>query len=568
MASILSDRLPSDNGIEGKPWTARRKSIYLEDMAFARSRCRLRWIAVLAAGAVLWPVPGRGAGEPSYQGYRIEQIHVIRRRIFDTSVPSENKLVYRTINHLHVLTRERAIRDQLLFKKGDLFIPDIARETERALRSVLRLRDVHVRPVPVGGGKVDVLIECQDTWSTEPFIGASGSGSEKKYVVGIRERNLGGFGKDVGFIYKKEPDLITRSFSYDDPALLGTRLRLSGDYADTAEGSSRALIIEKPFYSSLTPFSFKTHGSYEKSDSILYENGTETNRYDQEDRELGAGFVVSLGSTVRRVRRLGLDYRFMHHRITATKSPSGTIQDDVYHPVGPTLYWQKVSFITEDHIRLFLREEDFNVGPTLDATVGFSQSHWVKGAANATFVKGQYSQGRLWAPGQFGLATLKEESRYENGWKNARTRLDLEYYKREGTWCTWAGHMAWDQVVNPDEATQLVLGGGSGLRGYPMNEFSGNRLFVANIENRLFFVNEVFHFFGVGGAGFVDTGYAWPEGTAPGLGDIRADYGFGVRIHFTRASLGQVLRMDVAWPTRSTDGHRSPVYTFGTGQVF
>ena len=101
-----------------------------------------------------------------------------------------------------------------------------------------------------------------------------------------------------------------------------------------------------------------------------------------------------------------------------------------------------------------------------------------------------------------------------------------------------------------------------------MNEFSGNRLFVANIENRLFFVNEVFHFFGVGGAGFVDAGYAWPEGTSTAIGDLRADYGFGVRIHFTRASLGQVLRMDVAWPTRSTDGHRSPVYTFGTGQVF
>lgn len=537
-------------------------------MAFAPHRLRDRWFSPFLAGILLLPVQGRTAREPTYQGYRIDNIYVIRREIFDTAVPSENKLAYRTINHLHISTKESAIRDQLLFKKGDPYLPEIARETERALRRLLRLRDVHVRPVPVGNGKVDVLVESQDTWSTEPFIGVSGSGNATKYVVGIRERNLGGYGKDAGFIYKKEPDLVTRSFSYDDPALLGTRLRLSGDYADTAEGSSRALVIEKPFYSSLTSFGFKTHGSYEKSDVVTFENGVETNRYDQEDRELGAGFGVSLGSTALRIRRLGLDYRFFHHRLWGTQGPAGPIQDEVYQPVGPTFSWQRVAFITENHIRLLSREEDFNMGPTFDANVGISQSRWFQGATNATFVKGQFSQGHLWTPGRFGLATLKEDARYEKGWKEARTRLDLEYYNHKKMWSTWASHMAWEQIVNPDPGSQLVMGGSSGLRGYPMNAFSGNRLFLANVENRFFFVDEVFHFFGVGGAGFVDAGYVWPEGIAPVVGDLRADYGFGLRIHFNRASLGQVLRLDVAWPTRSFEGNRSPVFTFGTGQVF
>ncbi|MBK8575573.1 MAG: hypothetical protein IPN90_07830, partial [Elusimicrobia bacterium] len=142
--------------------------------------------------------PGAGAPRtPSYNGYRIENIHILKRQIFDTSVPSENKWAYRTINHLHFLTKDRTIRQQLLFKRGDLFNPDIAKETERALRKILRLRDVHVRPVPVGPGKVDVIVESQDTWTTEPFIGVSGSGAETKYTMGIRERNLGGYGKEV-----------------------------------------------------------------------------------------------------------------------------------------------------------------------------------------------------------------------------------------------------------------------------------------------------------------------------------------------------------------------------------
>jgi outer membrane protein assembly factor BamA len=88
------------------------------------------------------------------------------------------------------------------------------------------------------------------------------------------------------------------------------------------------------------------------------------------------------------------------------------------------------------------------------------------------------------------------------------------------------------------------------------------------VENRLFLVDEVFEFFGVGAVGFVDAGYVWPRGTSLALSDLRAGYGLGLRFHLTRASLGQVLRFDLAWPTRATNGQRSPVFTFGTGQVF
>ncbi len=519
-------------------------------------------------GVMLFPLGSWAAREPSYRGYRIEKIYVIRRQIFDTTIPSENKLAYRAINHLHISTKERAIRQQLLFNSGDMFDPELARETERALRRILRLRDVHVRAVPVGDRKVDVLVEAQDTWTTEPFIGVSGSGGETKYTVGIRERNLGGYGKEVGFIYKKEPDLVTRSFSYRDPALLGTKLRLSGDYADTAEGSSRSLIVEKPFSSSVTRFGIKTLGSYNKNDVVLFEHGEEVDRYTQENRELGGGLAVSLGSTVKRVRRLGVGYRYVHHRLNEADTLDHPLQNDIYHLFGPSVEWQKVDFITVDHIRLYSREEDYNMGRTLGANIGVSQSRWVPGAANATVFEGVASQGHLWSQKRFGLATLKEKGRYENGWKNTETRIDLEFYDRPRSWTTWAGHLAWDQVLNPDVDTHLLLGGTSGLRGYPVNAFAGNRLLQANLENRLFLIDDVFEFFGVGAVGFVDAGYAWPRGTSPVIGDLRASYGAGLRIHLSRASLGQVLRFDLAWPTRSTEGNRSPVFTFGTGQVF
>lgn len=529
----------------------------------------LRWGARCIAGVCLVVLAGPAtAGEPTFEGYRIENIYIMRRQIFDTSVPSENKLLYRTINRLHVLTKESAVYHQLLFKKGEAFNPIIAKETERALRRILRLRDIRVRPVPVGPDTVDVIIETQDTWTTEPFVGASGSGNDKKYVIGIRERNLSGYGKSVGFIYKREPDLVTRSFSYDDPALWGTPLRLSGNYADTAEGSSRSLALEKPFSASVTPFGFKTLGSYEKSDSLLYEKGSEVARFTREERELGGHFKFSRGSTALRVRRLGFGYRFLHRELFDGENANRLSDDSVYHLFGPHFEWQKMAFVTENHIRLYSREEDFNLGPALEGNVGISQSRWSRGAQNATFIQTQFSQGHLWRPGQFCLATILGKARYEQGWKDTDTRFDLEYYNRIRPWSTWAGRVSWEQILNPDSDSQLLLGGDSGLRGYPLNQFAGNRLLVANIENRLFVVDEVFKLFGIGAVAFADVGYAWPRGTAPVVGDLRADYGAGLRFHLSRASLGQVIRLDVAWPTRSTEGSRSPVYTFGTGQVF
>jgi outer membrane protein assembly factor BamA len=528
-----------------------------------------RWSALCWGWILLLALTGPSlAQEPTFEGYRIENIYILRRQIFDTTVPSENKLLYRNINRLHILTKESAIHQQLLFKKGDLFDPAIARETERALRRVLRLRGIHVRPVPVGPDTVDVIVETQDTWTTEPFIGASGSGADKEYVVGIRERNLGGYGKTVGFIYKKEPDLITRSFSYQDPALLGTPLRLSGDYADTADGSSRSLVIEKPFSSSLTPFGFETQGSYENIDSLLYENGIEVSRYTQEERELGGNFKMSMGSTAFFIQRLGLGYRFLHKELADQHAPNAPTSDSAYHLFGPYFEWEKIDYVTENKIRLYSRKEDINLGPSLEGDVGISQSRWVPGAENATFIQSQYSQGHLWRPGQFVLATVDLDARYENGWQNTETRFNVEYYNKVRNWSTWAGRMSWEQILHPDPNAQLLLGGDTGLRGYPINQFAGNRLFVANIENRLFIIDEVFKFFGIGAVGFADAGYAWPQGTAVRMDDLRADYGAGLRFHLTRASLGQVIRLDVAWPTRSTEGKRAPVFTFGTSQVF
>jgi len=535
---------------------------------------RARFRFAQSAGAValcltlVLPPRAAGAATPSFRGHRIARVYILRRAIFDTTIPTENKRLYRFVNHLHFSTRDTTIRNQLLFKPGDLYDPDLAEETERALRRILRLRDVHVRPMPVGHRRVDIVVETQDTWTTEPYASMSSTGGETKYRFGLRERNLFGLGKQINVSYKKDLDNISRALSYDDPGLFGTRLRMAGMYEDTEEGSARALKFERPFFSSLTPFAFDGLGTYRKEDTILYTNGEESARFSNEKRELGGGFGFSLWSTPRRVRRLGLSYRYEHERLSAPGPVPALVDDRVYHYFGPTLEWSRNNFITTNHVRLFSREEDYNMGPTLDLRAGFSSRRWISGARDATSVDGTWSRGFTRSRREFALLTVSGRGRYENGWENARQRWDFEYYNRNKNWTTWAGHLAWENVLNPSIDTQLLLGGDRGLRGYPVNAFAGNRLFVANLENRVFVVDDILNFFGLGAVAFADAGYVWPRGVPVKAADVRADYGVGLRLHLSRASLGNVLRFDLAWPTRAHAGDRSPVFTFATGHVF
>ncbi|MBK7574761.1 MAG: hypothetical protein IPI26_05755 [Elusimicrobia bacterium] len=78
------------------------------------------------------------------------------------------------------------------------------------------------------------------------------------------------------------------------------------------------------------------------------------------------------------------------------------------------------------------------------------------------------------------------------------------------------------------------------------------------------------NFFGSGAAAFADVGYAWARGEPVVAADLRGDYGVGLRLHLSRASLGNVLRSDLAWLTRAhDDGKTVPwVFTFATGNVF
>jgi hemolysin activation/secretion protein len=102
---------------------------------------------------------------------------------------------------------------------------------------------------------------------------------------------------------------------------------------------------------------------------------------------------------------------------------------------------------------------------------------------------------------------------------------------------------------NLDADQQILLGGDSGLRGYPLRYQAGEGRWLFTAEQRFYTNWFPFQLFNVGAAVFYDMGSTWgrdPLGT-PSQGLLR-DIGFGLRLGNSRSALGNVLHIDVAFP--------------------
>lgn len=182
--------------------------------------------------AISQPPPGQGDPLPAAdaleaEGAVIGEIRIVVGDIFDTHIPGERGWLYRTANKLHIETRERIIRRELLFAEGDPADPDVLYESERNLRRLSFLHDnTRIVTVPRDDGRVDVVVRTRDVWTTRPSVSLRREGNETTGRFSFIEDNFMGFGKRLGASFRKDLDRSSGGVEYSDPRLLGTRWNL------------------------------------------------------------------------------------------------------------------------------------------------------------------------------------------------------------------------------------------------------------------------------------------------------------------------------------------------------
>lgn len=520
--------------------------------------------AACSPSATGTPLPGDAAFDaapapalPEDRQFTVERVRIHRLPIFDLEDPEQDNWLFRAANRIAATfglqTREWVIANDLLFAAGDTVSPQALRESERLLRARPYLYDARVRPgVPCSGDgsdRIDVDVVTRDVWTLNPRLDVERSGGTSSFAAGFADVNVFGTGKSLSFGYARDVDRSGIDVAWSDPNVRGSHATVSLALADNDDGHEHALSLARPFHALTTRraggISLRD-GAFEQA---YYRRGDEFARFRHATRggSVHAGFSNGLESGVQRRLRVGFAWSRDRFAALPDAPPPSPL------PRDRTLAWPFVAFesIEDEYATLrnvsrVGRREDVHLGRRVEVTAGWSTPGEDRLVVAASLSDGHRLDGgallryRLDAHGLFRRAREAAE--------DTTLGATIEYQRPHADRLRFLATAAatW---VDGLTSTQLLLGGDSGLRGYPLRYQDGDRRLLLSAEERYFSDLYLWHAVRVAAAVFVDAGRAWDPARPRAGGDgWLADAGFGLRFESTRTQSGQVVHVDVAFP--------------------
>jgi hypothetical protein len=222
--------------------------------------------------------------------------------------------------------------------------------------------------------------------------------------------------------------------------------------------------------------------------------------------------------------------------------------------VYPWLGWQWVEddYREMSELNDMGRTEDVSLGTNVFASVGFAKRSYGSDRDATLFEVSAESGWEPGGPGSLLLLRAGAQTRdEETGYQNSQLYVSGDYYLRNLGRHLFSVSLDALATDNLDPENQVLLGGDSGLRGYPIRYQAGESRTVLNVEQRFFTDLYPWRLFRVGWAVFADVGRVGgrdPRATEP-LGTLY-DVGAGLRLSSPRASGRNVLHIDLAFPLK------------------
>ena len=575
-------------------------------------------LGTLERGAVDTALTARGLVlDPAPDGKVVGFIHVVNQDVFQ---PSDGGLL-EWFNHFHRTSREHHVRRESLLLPGMAYDPALVDETMRGLRNRnnYSLYDptwssiVAMVPVQAASpGTVDVLIVTRDVWSLRLN---SNYDYQPGYLINFRsslsENNFLGWRKEASVEFIMHQGDLWLGPTYLDPNVLGTHLRFTsavyeiwarriGDIAaGSHEGFSDWQRLEYPFYALSQHWGGFIDGSYTTTvmRMIAGTGGTPAavlTRFDPVSAECvtpggpsdpSSALTAESGCAYR--SRVGLftsgltrsfPRPWLIQRVTvgneiglvrpsflpdfpAELRPKFTQSYLLIAERTSGLYAQYDAFTpryrTYRNLDTYDLAEDNRLGPWV--TLRFGRASTLLGSDADFFRFKAEAHLKLALLGGFQDLVGSWESRdYSDGLRDqlfkgqfyAATPVLARSFRVVASGVT--GFVA-DNV----HRSRVYVGGLEGLRGYPVNFFTGYDWYHAHLELRSMALSVVS--FRLGGLVFVDAGHA--ADTAQAL-MFYSDTGVGLRLLIPQFDV-DVLRCDWAFPFRAY----SPVQAGWPGRI-
>lgn len=508
----------------------------------------------------------------------IDTVILRRSNVFPDSIAATSG-VFRFMNKLHVVTRPRVIRKELLFRQGQPFDSALVMQSERILRDLQLFSQIHIDTATVDG-KFAVIVDTRDGWSTKPKIQfAVASDGTVTLTLGILEINLLGTGILAQAYYVKEVDRDGANLAMQWNRFY-RRLTLGGSAQLLSDGNKGNWQLGAPFFSSIDRaggmydgfasdrrvFQFRASNPA-TLDSITYNQTAFINDF------TGAIARKALSNGYLRFGAVGQvkQEKFILQQETGTAVP-----DTVTGYFGGLAEYRRDRF---RQIRMFngFGTEDVDMSTALSLTVNLAPEAFgypETGIGAAVIAAGAV---RLGSRG-FLHARLDANGLFGSGWYNSagldsgrvvlQTTLGYKVAPRHAT----VLHLEGGLQENSAPGTQFDLGFTTPPRLFQPHAFVGTREAWGMFEHRWFAIDNFLNLVGIGFAGFLDYGGAWyPESDDPVLGQparFGGNVGIGLRLGSVLSTIPNTGRLDVGYQFGDGVEGSGWAISFGAGFVY
>ncbi len=509
---------------------------------------------------------------------------------FDVILEDEGRLKF--LNKGHVTSRSRVIARQLIISKGDVWNRVRIEEAERKINVPTFLTLTIIIPVKTKDETVvDIFVVTRDVWSLRTnSLWEIQEDKLSLLFIGLSENNLLGLQKQVVLNYSLNLGDFYVGPSYFDPNFFWSNNELRvfaalvyGRRSGKLEGSRSSASFVRPFWSLRSKWSWGINESH----SIGFRRsflGTQLRNYDVPETmaietipfeykrstvNAEAFLTRSFGKRV--LKRITASYsvNFAKSEVPAELSgvSAASFERDVLarteNSSGPSLGLSifRNNFHIYKNLESFGVPESRNLSPTLSLSAFLSPkllgstNDYLNLSASASFSAKWFTSGYVTATtgfsaryDTFGLidrtatGRIKAISPTLPGFRlAANVRLSARFKERNNAFYT--------------------IGGQTGLRGYPIGAFAGQRRLQMNFEARSLPLK--WKSVSLGGVLFYDAGHA-----ANSFSELTPfhNVGFGGRLMIPQ--IGAIInRLDIAFPLNGVTKGK-PRLVIGVQQVF
>ena len=505
------------------------------------------------------PIPSLRELEAS--GAIIGEIRINNQNIFDLDDPRENNALFRLANQLHIRTRPSVVRQSLLFNSGEPLSVQLIEESERLLRGNGYLYDVRIQPFAYHDGVVDIEVTTRDTWTLEPGFNFSRQGGSNTSGLTLKEDNLLGTGIAIGVGRTSDVDRTGREYFISQHNAFGGWTNIEYKHGTFDDGNSDSFRLDRPFYALDTRWAAGVAAATSRRIDSIYSGSNIIGQYRHasDQGEIYGGWSRGMVNGWTHRYSIGLQYQ----DDTYSTDPSLPAPSEVPADLTLAAPFFRYELVEDDFQKVknrnqIERVEYFELGVHSRLQLGRAMT-----ALGSTRDLWLYS-----ATLSDGFALSRNDNLLVSAYANGRYGSDGgerqfyggmgKYYRQQGGRGLFFTSLSADTVANGEPSDQLLLGGDSGLRGYPLRYQTGTNRVLLSLEQRGYTDWHPFRLFRVGGAVFYDYGRAWggvnQNTVNPGW---LSDVGIGLRFLNDRSSRGGVLHIDLAFPLNADPNIKS-----------